>query len=91
MNIEKYAYKKEVINNGLSLIFCRAQHIDLIAVISARKAKSRAQLTPMRTTVAYSRTKHCFFLDYSLNHHTMNALFGWYTTHLVIQVIVKHT
>ncbi|EFX75280.1 hypothetical protein DAPPUDRAFT_323581 [Daphnia pulex] len=33
-------------------------------------AKSRAQLTPMRTTVAYSRTKNCFMLDYShCPHH----------------------
>jgi hypothetical protein len=38
--------------------------IDVIAILSARKAKSRAQLTTMRTTVAYTRTKHCFMLDY---------------------------
>ena len=37
--------------------------IDVIAILSARKAKSRAQLTAMRTTVAYTRTKHCFMLD----------------------------
>ena len=44
--------------------------IDLIAIVSARKAKSRAQLTTMRTTVAYTRTKHCFMLDY---HSIANA------------------
>ena len=55
--------------------------IDLIAIVSARKAKSRAQLTPMSTTVAYSGTKHCFMLDCYLIE---NALFGWSTaTHLV--------
>ena len=54
----------------------RAQTIDLIAVISARNAKSRAQLTPMRTPVAYRGTKHCFMLDYYL---IANALFGLYT------------
>ena len=30
--------------------------MDVIAILSARKAKSRAQLTAMRTTVAYTRT-----------------------------------
>ncbi len=35
--------------------------IDLIAIVSARKAKSRAQLTTMRTTVAYRGTKLFFF------------------------------
>ena len=44
--------------------------IDVIAILSARKAKSRAQLTTMRTTVAYTRTKHCFMLDY---HSIANA------------------
>jgi len=34
--------------------------IDLIVVLSTRKAKSRAQLTAMRTTVAYRGTKHFF-------------------------------
>ncbi len=71
--------------NHLQILFTRAQdqaskkkftrpiimgHIDLIAVSSARKAKSRAQFTSMRTTVAYTQTKHCFLLDYSLLHHT---------------------
>ena len=46
------------------------RNIDLIANVRARKAKSRAQLTTMRTTVAYSRTKHCFMLDY---HSIANA------------------
>ena len=48
----------------------RLPYIDVIAILSARKAKSRAQLTTMRTTVAYSRTKHCFMLDY---HSIANA------------------
>ena len=48
----------------------RIYRIDLIAIVRARKAKSRAQLTTMRTTVAYSRTKHCFMLDY---HSIANA------------------
>ena len=41
----------------------KLKYIDLIVVISARKSKSRAQLTPMRTTVAYGGTKHCFMLS----------------------------
>ena len=45
--------------------------IDVITVLSARRAKSRAQFTPMRTTVAYIRTKHCFMLDYYLNNYTL--------------------
>lgn len=32
-------------------------------------AKSREQLTPMRTTMAYSQTKNCLMLDYSHSHH----------------------
>ena len=51
-------------------------HIDLIEVISARKAKSRAQLSPMRITVANGGTKHCFLLD---SWYAPNSLFGWYT------------
>ena len=39
--------------------------IDLIAIVPARKAKSRAQLTTMRTTVAYRGTKLFFLLDAS--------------------------
>jgi hypothetical protein len=39
-------------------------------------AKSRAQLTPMRTTVAYSRTKNCFMLDYSHSPHYYHELRG---------------
>jgi hypothetical protein len=42
------------------LIFAPMASIDLIAVISTRKAKSRAQLTP---TSPYSRTKHVFMLS----------------------------
>ncbi len=41
--------------NLFKLLYFRP--VDLIVVISARKAKSRAQLTPMRTTVAYRGTK----------------------------------
>ena len=40
--------------------------IDLIAIVSARKAKSRAQLTTMRTTVAYRGTKLFFCLTPSI-------------------------
>jgi hypothetical protein len=50
--------------------------IDLIVVISARKAKSRAQLklcAPLRPIGELY--KHCFMLDYYL---IANALFGLY-------------
>jgi hypothetical protein len=45
--------------------------IDVIAILSARKAKSRTQLTAMRTTVAYRGTKLFFLLDSKYNHHTL--------------------
>ena len=45
--------------------------IDLIAIVSARKAKSRAKLTTMRTTVAYRGTKLFFLLDSKYTHHTL--------------------
>ena len=45
--------------------------IDLIAIVPARKAKSRAQLTTMRTTMAYRGTKLFFLLDARYIHHTL--------------------
>ncbi len=44
------------VENGI-----KKTRIDLIAIVPARKAKSRAQLTTMRTTVAYRGTKLFFF------------------------------
>ena len=41
-------------------------YIDIIAVLSTRKVKSRAQLTPMRTTVAYTRNKIGLCLTYNV-------------------------
>ncbi len=55
--------------------YLHIRHIDLIAIKSTRKAKSRAQLTPMRTTVACSRNQKILMLDYFL---VTNAFFGWY-------------
>ena len=46
-------------------------YIDLIAIVSARKAKSRAKLTTMRTTVAYRGTKLFFLLDAKYTNHTL--------------------
>ncbi len=48
--------------------------IDLIAIVPARKAKSRAQLTTMRTTVAYRGTKLFFLLDAKYTHHTLTLI-----------------
>ena len=45
--------------------------IDLIAIVPARKAKSRAQLTTMRTPVAYRGTKLFFLLDAGYIYHTL--------------------
>ena len=59
---------------GLYVYEClerKSSYIDLIAIVSARKAKRRAQLTTMRTTVAYRGTKLFFWLDSKYTHHTL--------------------
>jgi hypothetical protein len=62
--------RSEALWRAMKSFIVNSKRIDVIAILSARKAKSRVQLTTMRTTVAYTRTKHCFMLDY---HSIANA------------------